>query len=90
MHSGPSDRRLPPGRDARDEHELFLDGTKVWSATTPDGVALVNDRVHEAQFSVGSRLQGFARWGGQFNWLGFGNWFGYIGDIRISDVARYQ
>ena len=40
-----------------ESHELWLDGRCVWEATRPDGVRLVNDREHDAQFSVGTRLQ---------------------------------
>jgi hypothetical protein len=55
----------------------------------PDGRRLVNDREHEAQFSVFSRLTGCTRYGGGFNYLGWGNFFGQIGEIRISDIRRY-
>jgi len=55
----------------------------------PDGRKLVNNRDHEAQFSVFTRLDGYARLGGSFNYLGWGNFFGQIGEIRISDVRRY-
>ena len=56
---------------------------------SPDGRRLVNNRRHDAQFSVGSRLTGYARYGGAFNWLGRGNFFGQIGEIRISNIRRY-
>ena len=74
---------------AEDHHELFLDGTLIWQMTSPGGRRLVNNRIHDAQFSVGSRLNGYAKYGGDFNWLGFGNFFGQIGEIRISKVKRY-
>ncbi len=82
-----------------DTHELFLDGVKIWQMALPGDVGagegdsakrLVNDRKHDAQFSVGSRIGGFARYGGDFNWLGWGNFFGQIGEIRISDIRRYE
>jgi len=57
--------------------------------TSPDGRKLVNNRQHQAQFSVGSRLRGYARYRGAFNWLGKGNFFGQIGEIRISNIKRY-
>jgi hypothetical protein len=72
-----------------DLHQLFLDGRLIWQMKSPDGRSLVNNRRHNAQFSVGSRLTGYARLGGNFNWLGKGNFFGQIGEIRISDVRRY-
>jgi len=72
-----------------DLHQLFLDGKLIWQMKTPDGRKLVNNRRHEAQFSIGSRLTGYARYGGAFNWLGRGNFFGQIGEIRISSVRRY-
>ena len=56
---------------------------------SPNGHSLVNNRRHNAQFSVGTRLTGYARLGGNFNWLGKGNFFGQIGEIRISNVRRY-
>ena len=74
---------------AEDLHQLFLDGRPIWEMRTPDGRRLVNDREHEAQFSVFSRLTGYTRYGGGFNYLGWGNFFGQIGEIRISDVRRY-
>ncbi|MDE0435742.1 MAG: putative Ig domain-containing protein [Bryobacterales bacterium] len=72
-----------------DLHQLFLDGTLIWEMKSPDGRRLVNNRRHIAQFSVGSRLAGRARYGGKFNWLGPGNFFGMIGEIRISQIRRY-
>ena len=74
---------------AEDLHQLFLDGRPIWEMRSPDGRRLVNDREHEAQFSVFSRLTGYTRYGGGFNYLGWGNFFGQIGEIRISDVRRY-
>ena len=74
---------------AEDLHQLFLDGRPIWEMRTPDGRRLVNDREHDAQFSVFSRLTGYTRYGGGFNYLGWGNFFGQIGEIRISDVRRY-
>ena len=74
---------------AEDLHELFLDGRPIWEMRNPDGRRLVNDREHDAQFSVFSRLTGYTRYGGGFNYLGWGNFFGQIGEIRISDVRRY-
>ena len=73
----------------KDLHQLFLDGKLIWEMKTPDGRKLVNNRRHLAQFSVGSRLDGLARYGGKFNWLGKGNFFGQIGEIRISRIRRY-
>ena len=73
---------------AEDLHQLFLDGRPIWEMRSPDGRRLVNDREHEAQFSVFSRLTGYTRYGGGFNYLGWGNFFGQIGEIRISDVRR--
>ena len=72
-----------------DEHQLFLDGTLIWQMRSPDGRRLVNNREHEAQFSISSRLTGWSRYTGEFNWLGWGNFFGDIGEIRISDIRRY-
>ena len=74
---------------AEDLHQLFVDGRPIWEMRNPDGRRLVNDREHEAQFSVFSRLTGYTRYGGGFNYLGWGNFFGQIGEIRISDVRRY-
>ena len=73
-----------------DLHQLFLDGKLIWQMTSPDGRRLLNNRSHDAQFSVGSRLTGYARYGGAFNWLGRGNFFGQIGEIRISNIRRYD
>ena len=72
-----------------DLHQLFLDGKLIWEMKSPEGRRLVNNRRHLAQFSVASRLNGLARYGGKFNWLGKGNFFGQIGEIRISRIARY-
>ena len=72
-----------------DLHQLFLDGKLIWAMKSPDGRRLVNNRRHLAQFSVATRLNGLARYGGQFNWLGKGNFFGQIGEIRISSIRRY-
>ena len=74
---------------AEDLHQLFLDGTLIWELETPDGRRLVNDRQHDSQFSVFSRIGGHVKYGGDFNYLGFGNFFGQIGEIRISSVRRY-
>jgi hypothetical protein len=74
---------------AEDLHELFLDGRLIWKMKTPDGRKLVNNRKHDAQFSVSTRLTGYSRYGGGFNYLGEGNFFGQIGEIRISNVRRY-
>ena len=75
---------------AQDLHQLFLDGQLIWQMASPDGRRLVNNRRHDAQFSVSSRLTGYSRYGGGFNWLGWGNFFGQIGEIRISNVRRYR
>lgn len=75
---------------AENRHQLFLDGALIWQIADRDGRRPINTRQHEAQFSVGSRLSGYARYGGEFNWLGWGNFFGQIGEIRISNVCRYQ
>ena len=74
---------------AQDLHELYLDGQLIWKMNTPDGRKLVNSREHDAQFSVSTRLTGYARYGGGFNYLGDGNFFGQIGEIRISNIRRY-
>jgi len=74
---------------AEDLHQLFLDGQLIWQMKNPDGRKLVNNRTHDAQFSVSTRLTGYARYGGGFNFLGFGNFFGQIGEIRISNTRRY-
>ena len=74
---------------AEDLHELFLDGRLIWKMASPDGRKLVNNRKHDAQFSVSTRLTGYSRYGGGFNYLGEGNFFGQIGEIRISNVRRY-
>ena len=75
---------------AEDEHELFLDGTPIWRMRNADGRRLVNDREHDCQFSVITRLTGYAKYGGGFNYHGWGNFFGQIGEIRISRVRRYR
>ena len=72
-----------------DLHQLFLDGLLIWQMHSPDGRRLVNNRRHEAQFSVSTRLNGFARHGGAFDFLGEGHFFGQIGEIRISSIRRY-
>jgi hypothetical protein len=82
---------------AADRHRLFLDGRRIWEMTSPDGRRLVNNRRHNAQFSVFSRLTGYVVRGrdqagekrGNFNWLGWGNFFGQIGEIRVSATQRY-
>ena len=74
---------------AEDLHQLFLDGQLIWQMKSPDGRKLVNDRQHSSQFSVSTRLNGWAKLGGNFNYRGFGNFFGQIGEIRISNVRRY-
>jgi len=75
---------------AEDLHQLFLDGKLIWQMCSPGGRQLVNNRQHDAQFSICTRLRGFARYGGSFNWLGWGNFFGDIGEIRISNRRRYD
>ncbi|GIT30977.1 MAG: hypothetical protein Ct9H300mP1_30230 [Planctomycetaceae bacterium] len=55
---------------AEDLHELFLDGRLIWKMHRPDGRKLVNNRNHDAQFSVSTRLTGYSRYGGGFNYLG--------------------
>ncbi|MFI4875102.1 MAG: Ig domain-containing protein, partial [Blastopirellula sp. JB062] len=74
---------------AQDLHELFLDGTLIWKMQSPDGRKLVNNREHNAQFSIISRINGWAKLGGAFNFKGFGHFFGQVGEIRISNVRRY-
>ena len=74
---------------AEDVHQLFLDGKLIWHMKNPDGRQLVNDRQHKSQFSIFTRLGGYTKYGGRFNYLGFGNFFGQIGEIRISSVRRY-
>lgn len=74
---------------AEDLHELFLDGRLIWKMQSPDGRKLVNNRQHDAQFSVSTSLTGYSRYGGGFNYLGQGNFFGQIGEIRISSLRRY-
>ena len=75
--------------DEKDLHELYLDGRLIWKMNSPDGRKLVNNREHDAQFSVSTRLTGYSRYGGAFNYLGDGNFFGQIGEIRISNIRRY-
>ncbi|MDE0167391.1 MAG: Ig domain-containing protein [Bryobacterales bacterium] len=72
-----------------DLHQLFVDGKLIWRMRNPDNRKLVNDRKHKSQFSVFTRLGGYSKYGGKFNFLGFGNFFGQIGEIRISNVRRY-
>ncbi|UUO04535.1 putative Ig domain-containing protein [Blastopirellula sp. J2-11] len=74
---------------AEDLHQLFLDGKLIWRMNSPDGRKLVNNRQHDAQFSIISRIKGWARLGGAFNFGGFGHFFGQVGEIRISNVRRY-
>ena len=81
---------------SEDLHQLFLDGTLVWQMREPDGIRLVNERGHRAQFSVGTRIGRYAYWctdenGGHHhpNYLGWGNFFGQIGEIRVSTIRRY-
>ena len=62
---------------AEDLHQLFLDGRRIWEMRNPDGRRLVNDREHEAQFSVFSRLTGCTRYGG-----GSTTWAGAISSVR--------
>ncbi len=73
----------------QDLHQLFLDGILIWQMHSPDGRRLVNNRRHGAQFSVSTRLTGYARYGGEFDFLGEGHFFGQIGEIRISSIRRY-
>lgn len=80
-----------------DQHELYLDGWLIWRMQSPNGRRLINNRQHEAQFSVFSRITGYVVRGqdadgnksNNFNWLGWGNFFGQIGEIRVSNVCRY-
>ena len=79
-----------------DLHQLFLDGALIWQMRRPDGIRLVNERRHKAQFSVATRIARYAYWctdenGGHHhpNYLGWGNFFGQIGEIRVSSVKRY-
>ena len=81
---------------ASDEHELYLDERLIWRMQSPDGRRLVNNRQHDAQFSVFSRITGYVVRGmdengektSNFNWIGWGNFFGQIGEIRVSNVRR--
>lgn len=85
-------------RAADDRHELFLDGRPIWRMRSPDGRRLVNNRLHEAQFSVFTRINGHVirghgedgRFSNHFNYHGWGNFFGQIGEIRVSNVPRYE
>jgi len=79
-----------------DLHQLFLDGRLIWRMHNPDGIKLVNNRQHKAQFSVSTRIDRYAYWctdeEGRHrhpNYRGWGNFFGQIGEIRISDARRY-
>ena len=72
-----------------DLHQLFIDGKLIWRMKNPDSRQLINDREHKSQFSVFTRLEGYTKYGGKFNFLGSGNFFGQIGEIRISNVRRY-
>ncbi len=82
----------------RELHQLLLDGRLIWQMRRPDGVELINDRHHEAQFSVFSRLTGYCLRGCDregvhachFNFCGEGNFFGQIGEIRVSSARLYQ
>ena len=81
---------------SEDLHQLFLDGALIWQMSRPDGLGLVNERRHAAQFSVGTRIDRYAYWctdadGGHHhpNYLGWGNFFGQIGEIRVSGIRRY-
>lgn len=84
-------------RATDDLHELFLDGRMIWRLHRPDGRRLVNNRQHEAQFSVFTRIDGYVIRGhdqdgaftGHFNYCGWGNFFGQIGEIRVSNIRRY-
>ena len=83
--------RLPLQYDyATDTHELFLDGKLIWKLTNPDGKKLVNDLEHNWQFSVFCPLWKYTKYGGGFSYLGPNNFFSQIGDIRISDIRRYE
>jgi len=61
-----------------------------------DGRRLVNNRPHDAQFSVFTRITGYVVRGqdengnraGRFNYRGWGNFFGQIGEIRVSNLRR--
>ncbi len=88
-------------RAADDLHELFLDGRPIWRLHSPDGRRLVNNRRHEAQFSVFTRITGYivrshdelgygkGKGSPHFNYCGWGNFFGQIGEIRVSHIRRY-
>ncbi len=75
---------------ATDLHELLLDGKLIWRMRRPSGRELINNRRHDAQFSISTRLKGYARYGGAYKRRGWGNFYGQIGEIRISDVRRYR
>ena len=79
-----------------DLHQLFLDGRLIWQMHNADDRKLVNNRQHEAQFSVSTRIDRFAFWCANKqgrhhhpNYYKPGNFFGQIGEIRISNVRRY-
>jgi Putative Ig domain len=74
---------------ADDLHQLFLDGKLIWQMKSPDGRKLVNNRQHAAQFSIITRIKGDVLYGVS-NFLGFGNFYGHIGEIRISNIRRYD
>ena len=74
---------------AEDLHQLFLDGRLIWQMKSPDGRKLVNNRQHDAQFSVSTRITGDVPYYTLNNYLGYGNFFGRIGEIRISNTRRY-
>jgi len=81
---------------AADEHELYLDGRLIWRMQSTDGRRRVNNRPHDAQFSVFTRITGYVVRGqdengnraGRFNYRGWGNFFGQIGEIRVSNLRR--
>ena len=81
---------------SEDLHQLFLDGALIWQMRAPGGIRLVNERRHQAQFSVGTRIDRYAYWCADAdgrhhhpNYLGWGNFFGQIGEIRVSSIRRY-
>ncbi|GIT31084.1 MAG: hypothetical protein Ct9H300mP1_31300 [Planctomycetaceae bacterium] len=75
---------------AGDLHQLFLDGKLIWQMKNPGRPQTGQDPKHDAQFSVFSRVGGRVKYGGDFNYLGFGNFFGQIGKSGNSNVRRYQ
>ncbi len=85
-------------RAGDDLHELFLDGRLIWRMQSPDGRRLVNNRRHNAQFSVLTRINGYVIRGhgedgafsNHFNYRGRGNFFGQMGEIRVSNARRYR